>query len=156
MAKIKIDSSYDSVKIARELNRLLASTENFYLIYKHYHWNIVSDEFYSLHLLFDKHADELHQTIDVIAERVRQMGEIANGRMQSYDELSILNMATQETDDEEEVLNHLLENHNKYIAYLEELVEMTGREKDYATADLLTGFLQTQQQQRWFVAANKD
>jgi starvation-inducible DNA-binding protein len=136
------------------LEILLASTEHFYLIYKHYHWNIVVKDFYSLHLLFDKHAGEIHDMLDSTAERMRQMGCTATGDIKTYVEKSIINPALQDNDDRQKILDHLIEQHNKYIMLLEEIIDYAGGEKDYATADLLTKYLQTQQQQRWFIMSS--
>jgi starvation-inducible DNA-binding protein len=154
MKKLIIESKYNSEKIAEQLEVLLASTEHFYLIYKHYHWNIVVKDFYSLHLLFDKHAGEIHEMLDSTAERMRQMGCTVPGNIMVSVEQSILNPALQENDDRQKILGHLIEQHNKFITLLEEIIELAGSEKDYTTADLLTKYLQIQQQQRWFIMAS--
>jgi starvation-inducible DNA-binding protein len=156
MAALVIESRYNSDMIAEHLNKLLATTEHFYMIYKHYHWNVVDKHFYQLHLLFDKHAGEIHETLDTVAERIRQMGKIADGRLETYGNTSALNPKLQQGNDRDKILDHLLEQHNKYIALVEELIDYVTTEKDYATADMLTGFLETQQQQRWFISASID
>ena len=41
-----------------------------------YHWNITGPEFISLHLLLEDQYDDLAESIDLIAERVRKMGGV--------------------------------------------------------------------------------
>ena len=60
--------------IATELSRLLADSYATYTKTLHYHWNVRGPHFYSLHQLFEEQYLELHAAIDVIAERIRQLG----------------------------------------------------------------------------------
>src|SRR5262245_46751488 len=47
------------------LNQLLADTITLRDLYKKHHWQVAGPTFYQLHLLFDKHYEEL---VDTIAE----------------------------------------------------------------------------------------
>src|SRR5680860_521138 len=62
-------------KVRREssdlLNEILADTTIIYALYKKAHWNVAGPTFYQLHLLFDKHAEEQLELIDLVAERVQ-------------------------------------------------------------------------------------
>jgi hypothetical protein len=48
-------------------------------LYKKHHWQVAGPTFYQLHLLFDKHAEEQNEIIDLLAERVQSLGGIAVG-----------------------------------------------------------------------------
>ena len=61
------------------LNQVLADTMILYALYKKHHWQVAGPTFYQLHLLFDKHADEQLELIDLLAERVQSLGGIAVG-----------------------------------------------------------------------------
>src|ERR1700749_2860470 len=61
------------------LNQALADTQILYAMYKKHHWLVAGPTFYQLHLLFDKHADEQLELIDLMAERVQSLGGIAVG-----------------------------------------------------------------------------
>ena len=63
----------------RVLNEILADTMVLYALYKKHHWNVAGPTFYQLHLLFDKHAEEQAELIDLLAERVQSLGGIAVG-----------------------------------------------------------------------------
>ena len=49
------------------LNQMLADTMTLRDLYKKHHWQIAGPTFYQLHLLFDKHYNELNDVVDSIA-----------------------------------------------------------------------------------------
>ncbi len=59
------------------LNQLLADTISLRDMYKKHHWQVSGPTFYSLHLLFDKHAAEQTELVDKLAERIQTLGGIA-------------------------------------------------------------------------------
>ena len=61
------------------LNEILADSMILYALYKKHHWLVAGPTFYQLHLLFDKHAEEQTEIIDLLAERVQSLGGIAVG-----------------------------------------------------------------------------
>jgi starvation-inducible DNA-binding protein len=63
--------------VTDSLQIILASTYSLYLITHNYHWNIEGERFYSLHKLFEEQYNELFKALDVIAERIRALGEYA-------------------------------------------------------------------------------
>ena len=63
----------------RLLNEILADSMIIYALYKKHHWLVAGPTFYQLHLLFDKHAEEQTEIIDLLAERVQSLGGIAVG-----------------------------------------------------------------------------
>ena len=64
----------------RLLNEILADSMVLHALYKKHHWLVAGPTFYQLHLLFDKHAEEQIEIIDLLAERVQSLGGIAVGR----------------------------------------------------------------------------
>ncbi len=61
------------------LNQQLADTFDLYSQAKQAHWNVRGPEFFQLHELFDKLADEVEGYVDLIAERVTTLGGTAMG-----------------------------------------------------------------------------
>jgi starvation-inducible DNA-binding protein len=156
MSNLTINTPYPSADVSQMLNSLLASSVHFYFIYKNYHWNLISSDFYQYHMLFDKHASEIFETIDKIAERIRQMGEITEGNLMEYASLSFLVGEFAQIKDLDQVLSHLADSHDKTIAEIESTVDFCSESKDFATADLLTSFLESHQQMRWFIVASNN
>src|SRR4051812_35296526 len=59
------------------LNQLLADSMSLRDMYKKHHWQVYGPTFYSLHLLFDKHATEQTELLDQLAERIQTLGGVA-------------------------------------------------------------------------------
>ena len=61
------------------LNQRLASAVDLQLQMKQAHWNVKGPSFIGLHELFDKVAEAVEGYVDEIAERVVQLGGVAEG-----------------------------------------------------------------------------
>lgn len=71
----------DDVKrqVVDVMNRKLAASLDMYSQAKFAHWNVKGMNFYQLHLVFDHTAKVVFEHIDAIAERITQLGGVANG-----------------------------------------------------------------------------
>lgn len=76
----RIDIPADArTKLISLLNQRLADTFDLMSQTKFAHWNVKGPNFYQLHLLFDKLAEDVEGHVDEIAERVTALGGIATG-----------------------------------------------------------------------------
>ena len=66
-------------KVVEIMNRTLAASLDMYSQAKFAHWNVKGMNFYQLHLVFDATAEVIYKQIDPIAERITQLGGVANG-----------------------------------------------------------------------------
>lgn len=66
-------------KVISLLNQHLADTFDLMSQTKFAHWNVKGENFYQLHLLFDKLAEGVEGHVDEIAERVTALGGVATG-----------------------------------------------------------------------------
>lgn len=66
-------------KIVTLLNQHLADTFDLYSQTKQAHWNVKGPQFFQMHELFDKLAEEVEDLVDMIAERATSLGGIAQG-----------------------------------------------------------------------------
>ncbi len=66
-------------KVVEVMQERLAEALDMYSQAKFAHWNVKGDNFYQLHLVFDKVAETIFPQIDAIAERLTQLGGVANG-----------------------------------------------------------------------------
>ena len=57
---------------------------------KQAHWNVKGPSFFALHELFDKVSEETEEYVDLIAERIVQLGGIAEGTIQAVSKRSTL------------------------------------------------------------------
>ena len=64
-------------KIAGALGQVLGDTYGLYLKTHGYHWNVEGPMFNTLHLMFETQYNDLWLSMDLIAERIRSLGEYA-------------------------------------------------------------------------------
>src|SRR6201988_1864044 len=75
-------------KIAGGLSRVLADTYSLYLKTHNFHWNVEGPMFNTLHLMFMDQYTELWNALDLVAERIRALGNYAPGSYKKYSQLS--------------------------------------------------------------------
>jgi len=138
---------------AQVLNELLADTMILYSMYKKHHWLVAGPTFYQLHLLFDKHAAEQLELIDLIAERVQSLGGIAVGDPRHAAELTSIARPPDGAEDVPVMIDRLLDAHETVIEKVRAAIEATEKSKDWGTNDLLmSDVLRRHELQVWFVA----
>jgi starvation-inducible DNA-binding protein len=134
------------------LNQVLADTTILYALYKKSHWNVVGPTFYQLHLLFDKHAEEQLELIDLLAERVQTLGGIAAADPRQVAEITTIERAPDGAEDVPAMITRLLQAHETVINEVRDGIEQTEKSKDWGSNDLLMGdVLRRNELQVWFV-----
>ena len=66
-------------KMITMLNQHLADTFDLFSQTKQAHWNVKGPQFFQLHELFDKLAEEVEDQVDMLAERATSLGGVARG-----------------------------------------------------------------------------
>src|SRR4029077_16761840 len=72
------------------LNQRLADCIDLQTQCKQAHWNVKGPQFIALHELFDKVNEDVEEYVDLIAERVVQLGGIAQGTARAVAKRSTL------------------------------------------------------------------
>src|SRR5918999_5966971 len=81
-------SAAQRAAIAHGLSRLLADTYVVYLKTHSFHWNVEGPMFQTLHQMFMEQYTETWNAVDLIAERIRSLGEYAPGTYREYGKLT--------------------------------------------------------------------
>jgi starvation-inducible DNA-binding protein len=135
------------------LNEILADSMVLYAMYKKHHWLVAGPTFYQLHLLFDKHAEEQTELIDLIAERVQSLGGIAVGDPRHAAELTTIDRPPNGAEDVPAMIHRLLDAHETIIEKVRDAIDKTEKAKDWGSNDMLMGdVLRRHELQVWFVA----
>ncbi len=137
--------------LAAALNGLLADYYALYLKTKNFHWHVSGPHFREYHLLFDDQATEILATTDLVAERVRKLGQRsltsigAIGKNQS--------IADNDSDkvDATDMLRELLADNRSLVAALKAAKELAGDAGDNATDGLLDDWTDQAEQRAWFL-----
>lgn len=117
------------------LNQRLAETLDLYTQIKHAHWNVKGMDFFQLHELFDKLADEILPFVDTIAERVTALGGYANGTLRMAASASGLPEFPREAIEGRQMLDVVIDRYSRYVARNREALGQS--ERDLATQDIL-------------------
>ena len=135
------------------LNHLLADSITLYNLYKKHHWQVAGPSFYQLHLLFDKHAEEIEGTIDMIAERIQMLGGVTTGMPPEVAKMTRLERAPTGAENVPGMLARTVGAHAEIIKATREAIEITGENKDYGTNDMLvSNVLRMHEMQMWFIS----
>ncbi len=135
------------------LNGILADSMILGAMYKKHHWLVAGPTFYQLHLLFDKHAEEQVELIDLLAERVQSLGGIAVGDPRHAAELTTIDRPPNGAEEVPVMIDRLLDAHEVIIEKVRAAIDKTEESKDWGTNDLLMGdVLRRHELQVWFVA----
>jgi starvation-inducible DNA-binding protein len=138
---------------AQLLNRIMADTTILYALYKKYHWLVAGPTFYQLHLLFDKHAAEQLELIDLLAERIQSLGAIAVGDPRHAAELTTIERPPDGAEAVPVMIGRLLAAHEEIIGKLRDGIEGTERSGDWGSNDLLmSDLLRRHELQVWFLS----
>ena len=139
----------------RVLNVILADSMILYALYKKHHWLVMGPTFYQLHLLFDKHAEEQGEIIDLVAERVQSLGGVAVGDPRHAAELTTIDRPPNGAEDLPAMIHRLLNAHEAIIEKVRDAIDRTEKSGDWGSNDLLMGdVLRTNELQTWFIASH--
>lgn len=135
------------------LNQLLADAITLYDLYKKHHWQMSGPTFYQLHLLLDKHAEEVLETVDLIAERIQTLGGVATGMPVEVAKMTKIEHPPTGEETAPAMLARTINAHATVIKSLREAIEITDQNKDYGTNDLLVSdVLRVHERQIWFLS----
>jgi starvation-inducible DNA-binding protein len=140
-------------KSCEALNEILADSMILYAMYKKHHWLVAGPTFYQLHLLFDKHAEEQTELIDLLAERVQSLGGIAVGDPRHAAELTTIPRPPDGAEEVADMIDRTLQAHDIVIEKVRAAIKTTEEVEDWGSNDLLMGdVLRRHELQVWFLA----
>ncbi len=136
--------------IAEGLGRVLADTFTLYLKTHNYHWNVTGPMFNTLHLMFETEYNELWTAVDLIAERIRSLGEFAPGSYTAFAELTSIAEADG-VPSAEQMIADLVAGHEACARTARSVFPLADAANDESTVDLLTQRLQEHEKTAWML-----
>ncbi len=133
-------------------NALLADSFALYFKTKNFHWHISGPHFRDYHLLLDDQAAQIFATTDLIAERVRKLGQrtltsigdIARHQRIADNDADHVSGAA--------MLAELRADNLALVASLKELKDIVDAAKDNATSGIVDTWTDEAEQRAWFLA----
>jgi starvation-inducible DNA-binding protein len=137
--------------IAQTINPLIADAIALYVKTKNFHWHLVGSHFRDYHLLFDEHAEQLLESIDPLAERVRRIGGTTIRSVGHIQELMQIADDDNEFVTAEGMIKRLLKDNLHIAKQLRAALEITEEKRDMPTNDLLIDLLDMTEKRIWFL-----
>lgn len=130
-----------------------ASEFSFYLKSHQFHWNVEGPRFHSLHSLFGDIYEEVQDSIDDFAEKIRSLGTFMPG---SYTRFSMLSQIEDETQvlDAESMLKELYMDNEKMIVILKKLFDLSEAEGEHGYSDFIAGRMDAHRKHGWMLRAS--
>jgi starvation-inducible DNA-binding protein len=136
--------------IVQGLSKLLADSYVLYLKTHSFHWNVEGPMFQTLHQMFMEQYTETWNAIDLIAERIRSLGEYAPGTYREYARLTRIK-ETEGVPRAEEMVQLLIEGQETIVRTAREVLPVADEAHDEPTLDLLTQRMQIHEKNAWML-----
>jgi starvation-inducible DNA-binding protein len=137
--------------VTEAVNPLVADAFALYTKTKNFHWHMSGSHFRDYHLLLDEQADQIFDSIDVLAERVRRIGGTT---IRSITHISQLQTIDDDNDDfvaPGEMMRRLLRDHERIAQQQRAAIEVCDRNRDSVTANALQEILDLTERRKWFL-----
>ena len=146
------DLSQEQVQTVTEtVNPLIADAFALYIKTKNFHWHLSGSHFRDYHLLLDKQADAIFESIDPMAERVRRIGGTT---IRSIEHISKLQTIQDDNDDfvpAGEMIRRLMNDNAHSAQNIRAAIEVCEENKDFATSNTLEEILDATERRKWFL-----
>ncbi len=136
------------------LNQQLADTYDLFSQTKHAHWNVKGAEFFQIHLLYDKLAEQVEDYVDMIAERITALGGMAFGTARMASATSRLAEFPPDCFESTATLDALATRFSGVGSSCRAIIDIAAASGDAATADLLTQVVRGMDTALWMLEAH--
>ena len=120
------------------------------------HWNVKGPSFHSLHELFETFYTTLAEDIDILAERLVQLGGTAMGTSQSVVSGTRIKAYPTDVRQGDQHVVELLERYGALAATVRAGIDQTDESGDSDTADILTGVSKNLDKAVWMLEATAE
>ena len=138
-------------EISTVLNALVADTFALYVKTKNFHWHVSGRHFRDYHLMLDEQGEQIFDSTDDLAERVRKIGGTT---LRSIGQISKL-QAIENNDDTYvepgDMLRELVADNKTLVGTMRDCHEACDKYGDVATASILENFIDQAERRLWFM-----
>ena len=141
----------DVEKVVSAVNPLIADAYALYAKTKNFHWHLASSHFRDYHLMFDKQATQIFESIDPMAERMRKIGGTTIRSITHISELQTISDDNNDFVEADEMISELM-NDNLHIAKnMRDAIDVCDDSRDSPTSNLLQDILDKTERRIWFL-----
>ncbi len=138
-------------KVVAALEQVLGDTYGLYAKTHGYHWNVEGPRFNTLHAMFETQYRDLWAALDLIAERIRSLGEYAPLGETLGAKSSL--RADNGVPNADHMIANLVDGNETVVRSAREALKIAEEAGDQATADLMTQRVATGEKAAWMLRA---
>lgn len=143
------------IEIAALLQARLADSIVLMMNAKQAHWNVKGPHFFTLHELFDKVYTDTGVYVDTIAERIVQLGGVAEGTVCAAAKATGMPEYPMDVSSGQKHIAEMAHALAFYGELIREAIDLSTELKDAGTADLFTQISRGADMNLWFVEAHE-
>jgi starvation-inducible DNA-binding protein len=137
--------------LSAALTTLLADMFALYLKTKNFHWHMSGPHFRDYHLMLDEQAEQILESTDDIAERVRKIGGTTLRSIGHIARLQRVADNNAEFVSPQDMLAELREDNKDLTQRLREVHDLCDEHGDVATASLIENWIDEAEKRTWFL-----
>jgi starvation-inducible DNA-binding protein len=138
--------------LIQQMKVVLASNFAMYLKAQNFHWNVEGPNFSEYHKLFGDIYEDIHGSVDEVAERIRTLDQYAPGSMSRFAQLSVvddqINIPSARS-----MIQELLSDNVKVIAELTKAFNLATKAGKEGLADYFAGRIDVHEKHGWMLRA---
>lgn len=147
-----VDLTLQEVRaITEAVNPLIADALALYVKTKNFHWHLYGPHFRDYHLLFDEQAEDILDSVDTMAERVRKVGGTTIRSIGHVSQLQTIQDDNDEIVAADQMARRLAEDNGHMAAMLRKAIVVCDKNHDSATSNLLQDILDKTERRKWFL-----
>lgn len=140
-----------TMALAERINRLVADAYLLYVKTKNFHWHVSGPNFRDFHEMLDEQSEQILESIDPLAERVRKLGQPTLRSLAQILALTSLNENERDFVSPYDMLVELMQDNVAVAKSLREAHGLCDDYEDVATSSLIEQFLDETEKRTWFL-----
>lgn len=138
-------------EIAAVINPLVADAFALFVKTKNFHWHMSGSHYRDYHLLLDEQATQIFNMIDVLAERVRKLGESTIHSIGQIAKLQAVKDDNDEFVEPRDMIRRLMDENKLLAARFRAAHKICDQYNDIATASIIEVFVDETERRTWFL-----
>lgn len=139
------------INISDILNKFLASEFTLYVKTLNYHWNVKGPNFKEYHVFLEEMYNELQDSTDAIAERVRTINSRPLSTMTEFLDKTDLKESPEDYPDALKMFENLKKDYKTIISNIKRDIKLLSDSEDIGTEDFLTEQLRIHEKRLWMI-----
>ena len=139
--------------VSELLKIALADSYVLYLKTQNFHWNVTGPNFNSLHTMFEGQYNDLFAAVDLLAERIRALGEKAPGSFAKYSKITNIKEGNEDLS-ADAMVKELAHDQDIIGETLSNVLKAAQDSGDEVTAGMVTDRIEVHQKNSWMLKSS--